>query len=93
MTIGIFSSEPTSPTPPPREKWKKEDLYESIPSSLKSELIVRSKEVEMDLDELSERQELIRTQSPVQLSEIHSMADIPVPTCVKNIGNRKKTDK
>lgn len=85
--------EPTSPTPPPREKWKKEDLYESIPSSLKSELIVRSKEVAMDLDELSERQALIRTQTPVQLSEIHCVADIPVPSCVKNIGNRKKPDR
>merc|ERR1719334_1847896 len=71
------------PTPPPR-KWKKEDIYESIPSSLKSELVVRSREIE-DPDELEHRKELIRTQTPAQLSEIHGLSDIPVPKFIENI--------
>ena len=71
------------PTPPPR-KWKREDIYESIPSSLKSELIVRSREIE-DPEELEQRKELIRTQTPAQLSEIHSISDLPVPKFIENL--------
>jgi len=82
------------PTPPPR-KWKREDIYESIPSSLKSELIVRSREIE-DPEELEQRKELIRTQTPAQLSEIHSISDLPVPKFIENLVksdvNEKKTD-
>merc|ERR1711887_372925 len=84
-------SGPELPTPPPR-KWKKEDIYESIPSSLRSELVVRSREME-DPEELEHRKELIRTQTPAQLSEIHSLSEIPVPKFIQNLGNsEKKTD-
>merc|ERR1711970_443639 len=84
-------SGPELPTPPPR-RWKKEDIYESIPSSLRSELVVRSREME-DPEELEHRKELIRTQTPAQLSEIHSLSEIPVPKFIQNLGNsEKKTD-
>merc|ERR1719450_461689 len=75
-------SEPGSPVAPPR-KWKVDDIYESIPGSLKSELIVRSREME-DPEELEKRRELIRTQSPAQLSEINSLADLPIPKFIEN---------
>merc|ERR1719461_1083569 len=76
-------SEPGSPVAPPR-KWKAEDIYESLPmGSLKEQqLIVRSREME-DPAELERRQELIRTQTPAQLSEITSLADIPVPKFIE----------
>jgi len=84
-------SGPELPTPPPR-RWKKEDIYESIPSSLRSELVVRSREME-DPEELEHRKELIRTQTPAQLSEIHSLSEIPVPKFIGNLVNsEKKTD-
>jgi len=84
-------SGPELPTPPPR-KWKKEDIYESIPSSLRSELVVRSREME-DPEELEHRKELIRTQTPAQLSEIHSLSEIPVPKFIENlVSSEKKTD-
>merc|ERR1719394_1296619 len=75
-------SEPGSPVAPPR-KWKVDDIYESIPGLLKSELIVRSREME-DPEELEKRRELIRTQSPAQLSEINSLADLPIPKFIEN---------
>merc|ERR1712227_330420 len=53
------------------------------PGSLKSELIVRSREME-DPEELEKRRELIRTQSPAQLSEINSLADLPIPKFIEN---------
>merc|ERR1712142_1142342 len=72
--------------------WKKEDIYESIPSSLRSELVVRSREME-DPEELEHRKELIRTQTPAQLSEIHSLSEIPVPKFIENlVSSEKKTD-
>lgn len=45
---------------------------------MKSELVVRTREM-VDPDELERRKEIIRTQSPAQLSEINSLSDLPVP--------------
>eukprot|EP00092_Neocalanus_flemingeri_P085459 GFUD01107548.1.p1 GENE.GFUD01107548.1~~GFUD01107548.1.p1 ORF type:complete len:2241 (+),score=686.17 GFUD01107548.1:98-6820(+) len=82
-------SEPECPTPPPR-KWKKEDIYESIPSSLRSELVVKTM-VEEDVEEVELRKELIRTHTPAQLSEIHSISDFPVPKCLENLVTKTDT--
>merc|ERR1712223_834125 len=76
-------SEPGSPVAPPR-KWKTEDIYESLPGSLKSELVVRTREME-DPEELERRREMIRTQTPAQLSEIRSISDLPVPKFIEKI--------
>merc|ERR1711892_590868 len=85
-------SGPEFPTPPPR-KSRKEDIYESIQSSsLNTKLVVRSREME-DPEELEQRKELIRTQTPAQLSEIHSLSEIPVPKFIGNLmSSEKKTD-
>ena len=36
-----------------------------------------------DMDELERRREVIRTQSPAQLSQIHGFSDIPVPKFIE----------
>ena len=64
----------------------KENLYEKLPDSLKTECLVRTK-VEVDEKVLKERQEMTRSMSPVELSRIHGISDFPVPTL------RKKKDK
>merc|ERR1711936_1354387 len=76
-----------SPPVPPRGQ-KKEGIYDSIPASLKSELIVKS--VAQDQDLVAERQETIRTHTPAQLSEIHSLADVPIPSFIQNLTASKK---
>merc|ERR1712038_2068915 len=76
-----------SPPVPPRGQ-KKEGIYDSIPASLKSELIVKS--VEQDQELVAERQETIRTHTPAQLSEIHSLADVPIPSFIQNLTASKK---
>ena len=80
----VLVSEPGSPIAPPR-KWKVEDIYESLPlGSIKDQqLIVRSREME-DQEELERRQEIIRTQTPAQLSEIHGLTDLPVPKFIQD---------
>merc|ERR1711963_1319058 len=75
------------PVPPPRGQ-KKEGIYDSIPASLKSELIVKS--VEQNQDLVAERQETIRTHTPAQLSEIHGLSDVPIPSFIQNLTASKK---
>lgn len=60
----------------------KENLYERLPGSLKAECLVRTK-VEEDEVVLKERQELTRSKTPAQLSQIHGLGDIPFPTLRK----------
>ena len=87
----VSCSEPGSPVAPPR-RWKAEDIYESLPGSLKSELVVRSREMD-DPEELERRREMIRTQTPAQLSEINSLSDLPVPKFIEKMVTRSETEK
>ena len=79
-----------SPTPPPR-RFRREDIYESLPASLKTEVLVKSK-IETDEEVLKYRQELTRSKSPAQLSEIQGLNDFPIPTFVENLAKKKSED-
>merc|ERR1711963_893687 len=81
-------TEMASPPVPARKKEKKEGIYDSIPASLKSELMVKT--VEQNQDLVAERQETIRTHTPAQLSEIHGLSDVPIPSFIQNLTASKK---
>merc|ERR1719490_536530 len=81
-------TETASPPVPARKKEKKEGIYDSIPASLKSELMVKT--VEQNQELVAERQETIRTHTPAQLSEIHSLSDVPIPSFIQNLAASKK---
>jgi hypothetical protein len=73
----------------------KENLYEKLPSSLKTECLVRSK-VDEDEEKLKQRQELTRAQSPAALGAIHGFSDFPIPTFrkkKKEVGEETKSEK
>ena len=74
------------PVPPPRrarlENLNKENLYEAFPS-LNTQCSVRSRVLE-DEEVAKQRQELVRSKSPAELSEIHGLDDIPVPGFVEH---------
>ena len=53
-----------------------------IPQSLKSPLLVSSK-YEIHPEVLKERQDLVRSKSPTELSEINSLSDVPIPKFFK----------
>merc|ERR1719510_1163972 len=76
-----------APVPPPRrarlENLRKENLYATLPASLKTELMVQSKVLE-DEEVIKLRQELVKSKSPAELSEIHGLDDIPVPRFVRD---------
>merc|ERR1719458_1690017 len=63
-------------------------MNDSIPASLKSELMVKT--VEQNQELVAERQETIRTHTPAQLSEIHSLSDVPIPSFIQNLAAPKK---
>ncbi|XP_059092500.1 uncharacterized protein LOC131887810 isoform X3 [Tigriopus californicus] len=78
-------SETGSPIPPPRRKDRDDhpkSMYERLPESLKTEVLVRSV-VEADEKVLRQRQEMTRSMSPAQLSEIHGFSDFPMPSFKK----------
>merc|ERR1711971_820289 len=81
-------SEQTDAASPPVPPRKKEGIYDSIPASLKSELMVKT--VEQNQELVAERQETIRTHTPAQLSEIHSLSDVPIPSFIQNLTASKK---
>jgi hypothetical protein len=72
-----------SPTAPPRQKSCNNSIYESLPSSLRGELCVRSRPITDE--EANARQELIRSKSPTELSQISSFKDIPVPRTIEKL--------
>ena len=56
--------------------------HASLPRSLTDQLIVRTK-VEADEEVLAARQALVESKSPVELSEIHSLAELPIPSRIE----------
>ena len=78
-----------NPTPPPR-RFKKENIYESLPASLKTEVLVKTK-VETDEEILEQRRELTRCKTPAELSEIKGIEDFPIPTFVENMTKKKES--
>jgi len=75
-----------SPRAPPRQKSCNASIYESLPSSLRNEVIVRSRPITDE--ESKSRQELIRSKSPVELSQISSLKEFPVPKPIENLLNK-----
>jgi hypothetical protein len=60
----------------------KDDMYASLPRSLKDQLIVRTK-VEENEEVLQQRQALVESKSPAELSEIHSLGELPIPSRIE----------
>ena len=70
-------------TTPTSGSGKKDTIYEKLPGSLKSEVLVKVKD--SDPEKTKERQELIRSKSPHELSQITSFAEFPVPSPIQNL--------
>lgn len=61
----------------------KYDIYASLPRSLKKEVLVRAK-IEENEHVLKERQAIVSSKSPAELSQIHSFAEVPLPRAVES---------
>merc|ERR1712106_1231047 len=60
----------------------KDDMYASLPRSLKNQLIVRTK-VEENEEVLEQRRALVESKSPAELSEIHNLGELPIPSRIE----------
>ena len=80
FAIFLYSDDPQRPARSgrPSSRGPSFDIYASLPRSLKSEVLVRTK-VEEDEEELKRRQNLVETKSPAELSQITSLKEVPVP--------------
>ena len=70
-------------TTPTSGSGKKDTIYERLPGSLKSEMLVRVKDA--DPEKTKQRQELIRSKSPHELSQITSPSEFPVPSPIQHL--------
>ena len=58
-------------------------FYGTFPRSFGQQNIVTSNRVIEDEEEVSRRKELVKTKTPAQLAEFHSIGDIPIPSKIK----------
>ena len=56
----------------------KDKMYDTLPQSMKMELQVKVRNEDPEIQK--QRQELTRSKSPVELSQLSSISDFPVPT-------------
>ena len=77
------------PTPPPRNKSCNASIYESLPGSLRNELIVNVKTETLTDEESKARMEIIRSKSPIELSQIGSLKDVPIPRNIEKLFESK----
>ena len=63
-------------------------MYSTLPRSLRETKLVTNVKVEEDQDTLKSRQDMVNTKTPAQLSQICSLADIPVPSRLSRMVTR-----
>ena len=59
-------------------------MYASLPRSLKTELQTNSRVIE-DPELVAQRQEMIRSRTPKQLSQINNLDEFPIPTRIETL--------
>ena len=66
-----------------------DSIYSTLPRSMKSELLVKSK-VKLNNDEAKARRQLVLSKSVGELSQVNKLSDLPVPTPIQTLINRRK---
>ena len=61
----------------------KDKLYDTLPKSMKSELLVRARDEDPEVQK--QRQELVRSKSPQELSQLSSISDFPIPANIEKL--------
>ena len=58
------------------------DIYASLPRSLKKEVLVRARNEDEEV--MKERQAIVNSKTPAELSQIHSFAEVPLPRTIES---------
>merc|ERR1712020_380999 len=86
-TASVAGGKETSRTP---SKMNLNDMYSTLPKSLTMELAVKTKI--NDPAVVEERRKLTAEHTPMELGNIGSMADLPIPTPISNLFNKPAAD-
>ena len=73
----------SSQTPIPTPAQMKENIYASLPRSLKSEVLVRARVETPEVQ--AERAETVKTKTVAELSQINSLSEFPLPKPIENL--------
>merc|ERR1711942_5134 len=63
-------------------------MYSTLPRSLRETKLVTNVKVEEDEEKIQARQALVESKSPVELSAITSLSDLPIPSKITRMMNR-----
>ena len=66
-----------------------DSIYSTLPRSMKTEVLVKSK-VQLSTDEAKARRQLVLSKSVGELSQVKSLSDIPVPSRVQALLQKRK---
>merc|ERR1712115_216805 len=86
-TASVAGGKETSRTP---SKMNLNGMYSTLPKSLTMELAVKTKI--NDPAVVEERRKLTAEHTPMELGNIGSMADLPIPTPISNLFNKQAAD-
>merc|ERR1712088_968180 len=86
-TASVAGGKETSRTP---SKMNLNDMYSTLPKSLTMELAVKTKI--NDPAVVEERRKLTAEHTPMELGNIGSLADFPIPTPISNLFNKPAAD-
>ena len=68
------------------------DMYSTLPKSLKMELAVSVK-VNKDPEEVERRKKLCQERTPMELGNIGSLSELPIPAPIQNLFSKSDADK
>jgi hypothetical protein len=87
--LNFFSRNSTEEEGPDSHKaW---GMYGTLPRSMRETKLVTNVREIVDDEQLKTRQDLVQTKSPTQLSEIHGLSDLPIPTKIENLFKKPRS--
>ena len=62
-----------------------DDMYATLPKSLREQNLITNVKSDKDPEVLAKRQEIVRTRTPAQLSQINNFDEFPIPTRIETL--------
>jgi len=66
-------------------------MYGTLPRSMRETKLLTNCREMVDEDQLKQRQQMVQTKSPTELSEIRGLADLPIPTKLENLFKKPRS--
>merc|ERR1712156_1304984 len=87
---GKNASDESTPRKPISE-YTMDDMYATLPKSLREQNLITNVKSDEDPEVLAKRQEIVRTRTPAQLSQINNFDEFPIPTRIETLIKANKS--